>query len=193
MDALDQHTHDEVVLVGHSGGCEVAIATAVTAPSRVRGLVLLAPVVGRGAPRLAAALATVPGSERVAPPLLRAGCRFLGPVLRAAWHEPAGVTPEIIDGYRKPLLEPGVAEALWAMNRNETPRADLIAGAATLDCPCLVIVGRSDRWATPVPIRGARTVWLESCGHLPHEEHPGRTAAEILRFLQQMEQGDRSG
>jgi pimeloyl-ACP methyl ester carboxylesterase len=44
-------------------------------------------------------------------------------------------------------------------------------------------VGRTDQWATPVPLRHARTVVLDRCGHLPHEEQPGRTAREILAFV----------
>jgi pimeloyl-ACP methyl ester carboxylesterase len=171
------------VLVGHSAGAEVALGVALAVPDRVRGLVLLGPVVGRGAPRLVRAAARLPGSERVAPALLRAGSGLVGPALRRAWHDPSAVSAQVVDGYRRPLTEPGVAEALWAMARAGDDRAAVRSRLEEVDQPCLVVVGSSDRWATPVPLRHGRTIVLDRCGHLPHEERPARTAREILSFV----------
>jgi len=95
------------------------------------------------------------------------------------------VTDEVIDGYRRPLLEPGVAEALWAMTAASYDDR-LIASARHLQHPCLVIVGTSDRWATTTVVRAARTVVFEECGHLPHEEAPDRAAHAILGFLDEL-------
>lgn len=183
VQALEHDAFEEWVLVGHSAGAEVALGVALAAPDRVRGLVLLGPVVGRGAPRLVRSLARVPGSERVAPALLRASSGLLAPLLRRAWDDPSSVSEQVVEGYRRPLKEPGVAEALWAMARADDDRAAVRSHLGEVDQPCLTLVGRTDRWATPVPMRHGRTVVLDRCGHLPHEEQPGRTAREILSFV----------
>jgi pimeloyl-ACP methyl ester carboxylesterase len=183
VQSLERDASGEWVLVGHSAGAEVALGVALATPDRVRGLVLLGPVVGRGAPRLVRAAARVPGAERVAPALLRASSALLGPVLRRAWDDPSSVTEEVVEGYRRPLEEPGVAEALWAMARAGDDRAAVRSHLDEIDQPCLVLVGRSDRWATPVPLRRSRRVVLDRCGHLPQEEQPARTAREILCFV----------
>ena len=183
VQALDHHATEEWVLVGHSAGAEVALGVALAAQDRVRGLVLLGPVVGRGAPRLVRAVARVPGSERVAPALLRASSGLVGPMLRRAWDDPSSVSTEVVEGYRRPLEEPGVAEALWAMTRADDDRAAVRSHLDEIGQPCLVLVGESDRWATPVPVPRSRTVVLDRCGHLPHEEQPARTAQEISSFV----------
>ena len=183
VQALEHDSSEDWVLVGHSAGAEVALGVALAAPEIVRGLALLGPVVGRGAPRLVQAVARLPGSERVAPTLLRAGAALLGPILRRAWDDPSAVSDEIVEGYRRPLEEPRVAEALWAMTQADDDRAALRTRLHEIAQPCLVLVGSSDRWATPVPVRHQRRVVLDQCGHLPHEELPGRTTREILSFV----------
>jgi pimeloyl-ACP methyl ester carboxylesterase len=184
VQSLEHHASEDWVLVGHSAGAEVALGVVLARPDCVRGLVLLGPVVGRGAPRLVRAVARVPGCERVAPALLRVGTGFLGPVLRRAWYDPSCVSAEVVEGYRRPLEEPGVAEALWAMAQADGDRAAVRLHLDEIEQPCLVIVGNTDRWATPVPLRHGRTVVLDRCGHLPQEEQPARTAREILSFVE---------
>src|SRR5206468_7921759 len=115
------------VLVAHSAGAEVALGVALADPSRVIALALIAPVVGHGPPWFARALASVPGSGRVGPPLLRAATSGMGPVLRRLWYDTAQVDASVVEGYRRPLLEPGVAEGLWAMTRDDVGRGALAA------------------------------------------------------------------
>ena len=103
------------------------------------------------------------------------------------------MSEEIVEGYRRPLQEPGVAEALWAMAAGPDHRTAAGSRLGEIDQPCLVIVGRNDRWATPVPLAHARTVVLDRCGHLPHEEQPSRTVQEILSFIEGLpHQGSRA-
>jgi pimeloyl-ACP methyl ester carboxylesterase len=183
VQALECEAAEDWVLVGHSAGAEVALGVALDAPHLVRGLVLLGPVVGRGPPGPVRAAARLPGSERVAPALLRAGSGLMGPLLRRAWDDPSSVSEQVVRGYRRPLKEPGVAEALWAMARAGGDRATVRSRLGEIGQPCLVVVGRTDRWATPVPVRHGRTVVVDRCGHLPQEERPVRTAREILAFV----------
>jgi len=103
--------------------------------------------------------------------------------LKGAWYDRSLVTADVVEGYRRPLLQPGVAEGMWRMTRLAEDRSWVAAGAARLHLPCLVITGRNDRWATDVTVPGAQRVVLERCGHLPQEEHPDRVASEIQAFL----------
>ena len=59
-----------------------------------------------------------------------------------------------------------------------------------LTLPTLVLWGGQDR-LIPLPsgqrfardIQGAKLVVFEDLGHLPHQEDPARTVAEVQRFL----------
>jgi len=183
VEALDLARLEDAVLVGHSAGAEVALGVALAQPARVRALVLIAPVVGQGPPWFARALVRAPASGRVGPPLLRAGTRVLGPVLRRLWYDPALVDAAVVDGYRGPLHEPGVAEALWAMSASDTGGRLPVSRLEEVTQPALVIIGDHDPWARPLPLPTARTVLFDRCGHLPHEELPERTVGEIEAFL----------
>ena len=183
VQALDHAQFEAPVLVGHSAGAEVALGVALAQPDRVRALVLIAPVVGQGPPPFARALARAPGWGLVGPSLLRGGTRFIGPVLRRLWYDPSQVDAAVVDGYRRPLLEPGVAEALWAMTANDRSRSLLLSRLGEVTHPALVIIGDHDPWARALPLTKTQTVMVERCGHLPHEERPERTVAEIEAFL----------
>ena len=179
--ALDDQAMARAVLVGHSAGAEVALALAGVAPERVAGLVLLAPVLGGGPPPIVGQVARLPGTAAVAPALLRLSMRAFAPALRMAWFDRSLVTAEVVDGYRRPLLEPGVAEALWAMTAERGSRHPTV-DPPPAGVPCLVMTGDHDKWATPVPGAHVRRVVVERCGHMPHEEHPLLVAEEILAF-----------
>ncbi|HET6793901.1 MAG TPA: alpha/beta fold hydrolase [Acidimicrobiales bacterium] len=186
LDEIGRHGLDRPVLMGHSAGAEVAVATAVAAPDRVGALVLIGPVIGRGPPRLAVAAARLPGAGYIGPRLVRSGTRFLGPVLRSMWHDPRNVTSEVVEGYRRPLRQPGVAEALWRMTGVAGRDSSLLEAAGGLEHPCLTLIGEGDRLAAPIAMPRNRTVWIAECGHLPHEEQPARVLAEVGAFLAQL-------
>lgn len=181
--ALDDAGLMHAVLIGHSAGAEVALGVSLREARRVLGLVLIAPVVGQGAPALARAIARLPGSARVGPAALRAASPLLGPALRRMWYDPSPVDASVVDGYRRPLLEPGVTEALWAMTKDDASRGTLAGRVSDVRQPALVLLGDADRWAKPVALPNCRVVRISKCGHLPHEEQPARTAAEIEAFL----------
>ena len=180
LDAAGTHS---TVLVGHSAGAEIGMLVALSYPDRVAGLVLIAPVLDGGPPAVARAVARLPGMGVIAPPLLRAGIRIgFGAALRSAWSDTSALTPEVIEGYRAPLLQPEVAESLWAMTRTYRPLR-LAPRVADLSCPVLVMVGADDRWATAIEDPAVRTIRLDRCGHLPHEEQPRQVADALSDYL----------
>ncbi len=180
--ALNALGWNEVMLVGHSAGAELAAHLAARDPSAVRGLVLCAPVIGGGPPPIARAIAGAPVVRDVAPALLRVAVRVgLDRALRQTWVNKDRVTSEVVEGFRAPLLRPGVAESMCAMTAaHGTVPLDWHALA---DTPTLVVLGDSDRWAKAPPLAHAQVVTYERCGHLPHEECADRFVRDVLRFV----------
>lgn len=185
VDELDIRRLDEVVLVGHSAGADIAVRVAVRNVGRVCGLVLAAPVIGGGPPAFVRTIAGAPILRDVAPALLRVGIRVGLPfALKQTWVDKSRVTDEVVEGFRRPLLEPGATEALWTMTRGTTgapPDWD-----ALRTTPVLVVKGDQDKWVTPVPLPKAKTITYERCGHLPHEECADRFVKDTLRFVSEV-------
>lgn len=182
VDELDIRRLDEVVLVGHSAGADIAVRVASRHPARVCGLVLAAPVVGGGPPPVVRTIAGAPILRDVAPSLLRLGVRVGLPfALKQTWVDKSRVTDEVVEGFRRPLLEPGAMEALWRMTRGTNPAPpDWDTLRAT---PTLVIKGDQDKMTTEVPLPKAKTLTYDRCGHLPHEECATRFVGDVLRFV----------
>lgn len=69
---------------------------------------------------------------------------------------------------------------------------DLVPALRNVRCPSLVVHGRQD----PIPIAssvaaaealGARTLWLDDCGHVPYVERAEALFSEVARFLDETE------
>ncbi len=185
IDELDIRRIDEVVLVGHSAGADVAVRVTNRIPNRVCGLVLSAPVVGGGPPPIVRSLAGLPVVRDVAPALLRVGVRVGLPLaLKQTWADKSLVTDDVVEGFRRPLLAPGAMEALWTMTRGTAPSPpDWDALRAT---PTLVIKGDHDTMTTEVPLPKAKVLTYDRCGHLPHEERADRFVKDVLRFVSEV-------
>jgi len=189
---LDAERIPRAVLVGNSMGGAVATEAAILRPERVAALVLLgaaglpeAEVDGRPLsyrvlawPVIGPVLRELPARGRV-----RAG-------LRKAVYDPSIITDADVDAYYAPLRSSGGTNAFLARLDQKTPE-DRAARVRTIRAPTLVITGDTDRLVPPATARryheliaGSELLVLEQTGHVPQEERPERTAAEITRWIE---------
>jgi pimeloyl-ACP methyl ester carboxylesterase len=176
---------ERFVILGTSFGGRVAMETALAAPERVMGLV----VIGSSAGPVADPRAGARRSER-----LRAG-------------EAAQVAAEMgdiitdMDGpngaaARQAFIGMCASIGPEVMTRQSdalAKRGDLRARLAGLSCPALMLWGAHDRFspaadglAMAAAMPRGRFVEIAACGHLPSLEYPEETVAAIAHWMQDM-------
>ncbi len=188
---LDQLGVHRAVLAGNSLGGGVAWRTAVQHPERVSRMVLVDasgyPLQSTSVPlgfRLAQIEWLKPLMSRLLP-----RCMIESSV-RNVYANPDKVTPELVDRYYELTLRAGNRESLtqrMKLRETDTQSAGLIA---TIGQPTLILWGAQDR-LIPEPsgqrfhqdIAGSQYVVFDSLGHVPQEEDPQRSVAEVLKFL----------
>lgn len=162
------------VLVGHSMGGAIAQMTALTAPERVAGLVL----VGTGA-RLRVASALLDG-------ILQDARSALALITEWAWGPEAD--PAMVARGRQMMarVDPRVVWGDFAA----CDRFDIRERVGEIPAPTLVITGSEDRM-TPARfgqwlaerIPGARFVLIEGAGHMVMLEKPDQVASAVREWL----------
>ncbi|UAJ09657.1 alpha/beta hydrolase [Polymorphobacter megasporae] len=180
------------VLAGNSMGGGVAARYAADHPDRIAGLILvdasgaLYPEGARDTP-LALRIARAPIIRDIASsitPRSLIAASFAGAV-----SNKAVMTPAMIDRYWELLRYPGNRAATldrFAQGYSSVSPADL----ARIDAPVLILWGRDDRF---IPVASAayfaanlpqsRTIIYDGIGHLPMEEMPDRSAADVGGFI----------
>lgn len=187
LDALSIRT---CVLAGNSLGGEIAWEVAHALPDRVSALVL---VDAAGYPRQALSvplgfrIASTPGVRRLAERVLPKS--LVARSVRNVYGDPSKVTDALVDRYFDLLLRAGNREALG--------RRLALAGTGahssritSIRQPTLILWGGLDRLIPPAnaerfhhDIVGSKLVMFPELGHVPQEEDPQRTVAELRRFL----------
>jgi len=177
---LDALGADKVILIGNSAGGAVAANAVLKDPSRVLGLVLVDAAIdqGSGVSALLQLLAKTPQANHLGPLISRQIREWGVDFLNSAWHDPAKITPEILENYQKPLRVHNWDRALWELTR-ASGQTNLAARLGELDLPVLVVTGDDDRIIPTAgsirlagEIPGARLEVFENCGHVPQEECP---------------------
>ena len=192
MDVLEI---DQAILIGNSAGGTVALSTALAHPQRVTGLVLVDAAVysGGGAPAWILPLFRLPQYDRIGQLISRSLLQNGDRLIETAWHDPTRISPEIIEGYQKPLLANNWDRALWELTKasNESGLADRLA---ELTLPVLVVSGDDDRIVpTDQSVRlaeeisGARLVVFTACGHVPQEECPDQFLQAVKPFIESLQ------
>ncbi|HET7790507.1 MAG TPA: alpha/beta hydrolase [Gemmatimonadales bacterium] len=186
LDSLDL---PDVVLVGHSMGGAVALETALLAPHRVRGLVLLDPA---GFGTRWPFLLKVARWPLVGP--LVTGMRnrwVVGRILRSTYADPSKVTDLDVDQYYAPVPDPSYGRSLRGVLREF--RFDGLRGRlGAIEQPTLLLWGEKDRW---IPLSVGRAmaselprvafVPIQGAGHATPEEAPLEVNNLIIAFLKE--------
>jgi len=188
MDALGI---EKATLVGNSAGGTVSMLAALKYPQRVTSLILVDPAVyaGGGAPAWIRPLLGTPQMRHIGPLFARQlqeqGTEFI----KTAWHDPSKITPEIFEGYQKPLQVEDWDKALWYLTLSSR-ESGLAERVGEFKLPVLVITGDDDRIVPTEQsvrlageIQNAELVVISQCGHLPHEECPAEFLQAVADFL----------
>jgi pimeloyl-ACP methyl ester carboxylesterase len=188
---MDSLGIEEAVLVGSSAGGITAALTTVYYPERVKSLVLVAAAIFQGGPpRWLRPALRIPQVKRLGFLAMRYYYTyFFDEIHKRAWHDPSQRTPEIRDGYAKPLKAENWDRALWEYVFAYEP-LNLGNRLNEIKIPVLIITGDDDRI---VPLRGSKKiadqithadlVIMPDTGHLPHEENPELFVSIVNTFL----------
>ncbi len=183
---------EKAILIGHSAGGAVTLASALTHPQRFSGLVLVDAAVytSGGAPAWLKPLFRLPQYDRVGPLIVRYLMEKQGDRLfDRAWHDPSKITLDVLEGYRKPFQVNDWDRALWELTK-VSGQIDLKTHLDEIRIPVLVLSGDDDRvipeeqsrrLAAELP--GARFVEMIDCGHIPHEECPEAFLDAVTPFI----------
>jgi pimeloyl-ACP methyl ester carboxylesterase len=193
---MDQLNIERALLVGNSAGGTISILTALQYPERVQALILVDAAVyaGGGAPTWVRPLLKTPQMQHLGPLFARQiesrGMEFI----ELAWHDPPKITPDVIEGYRKPLRVENWDKALWQMTL-ASRESNLPEKLDEIRQPTLVITGDDDRIVpTEQSLRlaeelpDAELCVISQCGHLPHEECPDEFMQAFTDFLQTLQE-----
>jgi len=186
---VDQLGIQRFVLAGNSLGGQIAWATAVALPDRVAGLILVDAsgygVDPRNAP-LGFQLAGMPVARDLMAYTLPRG--VVERTVRYVYGQPEKVTPELVDLYVDMTLREGNRRAL--PRRIEQGYTGDPVAIRSIRQPTLILWGGRDRL---LPLENghrfakdigcSKLVVFDDLGHMPQEEDPARTVAEVRRFL----------
>lgn len=188
---MDRLGIDRAILVGNSAGGSIAALTALRHPDRVQALVLVDAAIftSAGTPAWLKPILRTPQLRRLGPVLIRSVESWGEDFGRSAWHDPEAISPEVWEGYLRPLRAEHWDRALYEFAL-ASRRLDLPQRLDELVLPTLVVTGDDDRivpaqesvqLANELP--NAALVVLPECGHVPQEECPGPFLDATLRFL----------
>lgn len=182
---------DDIVLAGNSMGGGVAWHYALAHPGHVRALVLIdsvgQPEPGNGKAPLAFRIARVPVLRNVAAQITPRS--MIADSLPGVFGNPKLADAAMVDRYWELLRYPGNREATLDRFARPSDRAT-DAQLASLKLPVLILWGEKDQ-LIPVSsgqwlharIPGSRLIVYPGVGHLPMEEHPDQSAADLKAFV----------
>jgi pimeloyl-ACP methyl ester carboxylesterase len=170
---------DSAVVVGHSGGGFAALSHAISAPAKIRGLVLLS---------TAAHDQNTPKGEvsLMGNPIFSFALRR-GPIGRKMISSTVGpgVSPEALEAHR--ALFAGTARQVRSACFGCTSGMDLRPGLPSITAPAVVLHGNVDKVIAPdlgrvvaEELPNARFEEVKDCGHMLPLEAPDRVARAII-------------
>ncbi|MFO0706170.1 MAG: alpha/beta fold hydrolase [Nitrospira sp.] len=193
---LDALQIPKAAMIGNSMGAGLAIGLALDHPTRVTSLVLIDGLPPKvldhlGSPTLRRALTTPAPSWLVSFGNWLFGGQMLESTLREFIHDPALLTPAVLDRSNRNRQRPGLFRALLTVGTN-LPRweREFAPRIGTITQPTLVIWGEEDR-VFPLAvgdalhrlIPGSQFLRVPNAGHIPQWEQPDLVNVQIRSFL----------
>jgi len=186
----------QAALVGNSMGAGLAIGMALTHPTYVSRLVLI-----DGLPQHVMEKLTSPSVRRAlettAPAwLVSFGNRLFGglmieSVLLEIVHDPALLTPAVIERSNRNRQRPGLIKPILAVKENlPVWESGFATRIGEITHPTLVLWGEEDR-VFPLAvgeglhrtIKGSRFIRIPKAGHIPQWEQPDLVNQELITFI----------
>lgn len=183
---------DRFVLAGNSMGGGIAMAYAMQHPDRLNGLVLVdaggADIERKGGGNLLFTLAAIPGISKLMAQITPRS--LVEKSLSQSVANQAIVTPEAIDRYWELARYPGNrAATLTRFGQARTPFT--MEQVSAVQVPTLVMWGEED---SLIPFEAAswymehlpnaKLAAYKGIGHIPMEEHPDQSAADLRAFVE---------
>jgi pimeloyl-ACP methyl ester carboxylesterase len=187
----------QATLVGNSMGAGLAIGMALAHPTRVAKLVLI-----DGLPQHVMEKLTSPSVRRAletsAPSWLVSfgnmlfGGLMIESVLREIVHDPALLTPAVIERSNRNRQQPGLIKPIMTVRENlPLWESGFATRVGEITHPTLVIWGEEDR-VFPIAvgeelhhtIKGSRFIRIPKAGHIPQWERPDLVNQELITFFQ---------
>lgn len=194
---MDAVKIQQATLVGNSMGAGLAIGMALTHPTRVAKLVLIDGLPQHvmeklTSPSVRRALETTAPSWLVSFGNMLFGGLMIESVLKEIVHDPALLTPAVIERSNRNRQRPGLIKPIMTVREN-LPLWE--SGFATrldeITHPTLVIWGEEDR-VFPIAvgeelhqtIKGSQFIRIPKAGHIPQWERPDLVNQELITFIQ---------
>jgi pimeloyl-ACP methyl ester carboxylesterase len=187
----------QATLVGNSMGAGLAIGMALAHPTCVAKLVLI-----DGLPQHVMEKLTSPSVRRAletsAPSWLVSfgnmlfGGLMVESVLREIVHDPALLTPAVIERSNRNRQRPGLIKPIMTVKKNlPLWESGFATRVGEITHPTLVIWGEEDR-VFPIAvgeelhqtIKGSRFIRIPKAGHIPQWERPDLVNQELITFIQ---------
>jgi pimeloyl-ACP methyl ester carboxylesterase len=194
---MDEVKMPQATLVGNSMGAGLAIGMALAHPTRVAKLVLI-----DGLPQHVMEKLTSPSVRRAletsAPSWLVSfgnmlfGGLMIESVLREIVHDPALLTPAVIERSNRNRQRPGLIKPIMTVRENlPLWESGFARRLGEITHPTLVIWGNEDR-VFPLSvgeelhqtIKGSLFIRVPKAGHIPQWERPDLVNQELITFIQ---------
>lgn len=184
---------EQMAIGGNSMGGAVSWRYGLTHPERVAALVLVdsagAQVKAERPPPIGFRIAMMPGVRTLAETITPRS--IIEKSLEQSVSVKAAASPEKVTRYWELLRYPGNRKATLA--RFATPRTPVTEAmfAPLRDVPTLILWGREDKLFAPAAaewfkrvLPNATLIIYDGVGHIPQEEVPDRSAADLVAFLE---------
>jgi pimeloyl-ACP methyl ester carboxylesterase len=181
-DILD-HAPQRFIVMGTSMGARLALETALAAPERVLGLIMI----GAGPGPVADQAAGLKRSDRIRNGEFEQVVDEMGELVA---HHPGPNGPATIAAFKSMARETGI-DTMANQSDALAHRTDLWNRMPAIKCPTLFLWGREDKFSPCKDaermnslVAGSRCIIIEGCGHFPTLEYPGQSMAIIARWLE---------